>query len=695
MPNRLADESSPYLLQHANNPVQWYPWGDEALARARRDDKPIFLSIGYSACHWCHVMEHESFENQEIADFLNEHFVSIKVDREERPDIDQIYMQAVMAIHGHGGWPLSAFLTPEQQIFYGGTYWPPTARGQMPGFDQVIRGVLDAYQNRRDAVNQQSQQITQMIRAAAAAPVEQRAIDASLIELATTELLRQFDSTHGGFGGAPKFPHPMDLKLLLNVVQHGTGLLGKSPPRDQLLQMVQLTLQKMARGGIYDHLGGGFARYSVDARWLVPHFEKMLYDNAQLASVYLQTGRLTENSFYDHVAQETLDYVLRDMTDPAGGFYSTEDADSEGEEGKFYVWSRSEVLDVLGAESGPRFCELYDVTETGNFEGKSILNLPVSLEAFADQRGLDLGDLQVEMQSARQQLLRQRNQRVPPGKDDKVLVSWNALAIDALARAAVQCDDSRYLQAAVASGQFIWNQMRDDEGRLLHTWRQGTAKLKAYLDDYAYLIVAFHSLYQASFDGRWIDRAVELAETMVDRFADSHTGGFFFTADDHEKLLARTKDYQDSSVPSGNAMAALGLLRLGRLCGNSRYIELAETTIRSALPLISRAPMAAGQMLVVVEELLRGSTEYVLIAGDDALQNRQALMALRRELSVDDCLIMVDADRQNVSSHVAPLLQDKATRAGEVTLFVCRNYACEQPVAGVPAIRAAVRPQPV
>ena len=493
MPNHLAGESSPYLLQHKDNPVDWYPWGPEALGRARAEQKPIFLSIGYSACHWCHVMEHESFENPRIARLVNEHFIPIKVDREERPDLDQIYMNAVQMLTGRGGWPMSMFLTPDLQPFYGGTYWPDTSRGGMPGFDQVLEAVAAAWRDRRGEMTAQAAELTQHLRAAPIPVATEGELSDRLLRQAETALERTFDPRHGGFGGAPKFPHPMDLRLLLRI--------WKRKPRDSVLQVVTTTLDKMAAGGIYDHLGGGFHRYSVDERWLVPHFEKMLYDNALLVGAYTEAFLASGPADYARVARETLDYLLRDMTDPAGGIYSTEDADSEGEEGKFYVWTPAEVEAVLGPAAAEIFCYVYDVSDAGNFEHSNILNLPKTIEQCAKIKQLDPDKLRADLAAWRAKLLEARGKRVRPGRDDKVLVSWNGLAIDALALAAGALDEPRYLAAAIAAADFILTRMRRPDGRLLHTWR-GEAKLDAYLDDYAALVGGLVSLYEAGFDER-------------------------------------------------------------------------------------------------------------------------------------------------------------------------------------------------
>lgn len=680
--NRLASETSPYLLQHQNNPVDWFPWCAEALLKARAEDKPIFLSIGYSACHWCHVMEHESFENPEIADFLNRHFISIKVDREERPDLDQIYMQAVMAINGHGGWPLSAFLTPDQDFFFGGTYWPPTPNHQMPGFLQVLGSVLEAWHERRDQVSQQSKQITEML-ATIPENSSSEAFDAVIFDDAVQILHNRFDNTFGGFGSAPKFPHPMDLLFLLQRYENQGSAFndGTTPQAKSMLEMVEVTLKRMTYGGIFDHLAGGYARYSVDARWLVPHFEKMLYDNAQLARALVHTGRITGERFYRQTCEKTLDYLLNYMTDAKGGFYSTEDADSEGVEGKFYVWTVEEICSVLGETTGRRFCELYDVSLAGNFEGKNILNLPVSFAEFADQRNLDQEQLILEMRQARQQLLAVRDQRVRPGLDDKVLTNWNGLAIESFADAAVILQRPDYAEAATRAAEFIWEHMRQEDGRLLHAYRNDQAHLPAYLDDYACLMNAFVSLYRVEFDSKWIGRAKELAELLLRHFYHPENGAFFFTADDHEKLIARTQEFQDSAVPSGNAMAATALIRLGRLTGNLDWIERGRRAALGAMPLLRRAANAASQSLIALGIYDLGNQLYVLAKGQDPKVNQRVTDQLAKTLPWGTPLIVIGGETE-VNSPFGEILQGKEALEGQPTLYVCRDFHCELPVIG-------------
>ncbi|MFO0915623.1 MAG: thioredoxin domain-containing protein [Pirellulales bacterium] len=680
MANRLARESSPYLLQHAGNPVDWYPWGDEAFERARAEDKPIFLSIGYSACHWCHVMEHESFEDPGLAGFLNEHFISIKVDREERPDLDQIYMQAVQILTGRGGWPMSVFLLPNGEPFYGGTYWPPSGRMGMPGFDQVLGAVLDAWRNRRDVAVQQAQSLTEYI--TGLTHTDSAAADRPTLELlpaAAGQLERTFDFTFGGFGGAPKFPHPMDLQLLLRCAVRFD--------KPAYLDMVRLTLDKMAQGGIFDHLGGGFARYSVDRQWLVPHFEKMLYDNAQLATVYVEAYQVTGEAEYREVAEATLDYVLRDLTDAAGGFHSTEDADSEGEEGKFYVWTPAELREVLGPDLAERFAFVYDVTDGGNFEGHSILNRRHTWQQCAAVKGWEVAELQSEMAQARQLLWQARNQRVRPGKDDKILVAWNGLMIHAMARAANAFAGERYLQGAQQAAAFIqrelWNAA---EQRLLHTWRQGQAKLNAYLEDYACLINGLISLYEADGDERWIDWSSELADVVLQRFQDREGGGFYFTSDDHERLITRTMDWHDSSVPSGNGMAATALLRLGRLIGSTEYYQAAEQTLIRGRSILSDRSTAAGQLLLAADLWLGPAHEIVAIVDDVAGSAVEFCRTMGSRFLPRAEWAVREAARCADGGSLGPMFQDRRPVDNLPTIYVCSQSTCQPPVSGPDAL---------
>jgi uncharacterized protein len=679
MTNRLAGESSPYLLQHAGNPVDWYPWGPEALARSRAEQRAIFLSIGYSACHWCHVMEHESFENPAIARLMNEHFVCVKVDREERPDLDQIYMNAVQLMTGHGGWPMSVFLTPDCKPFYGGTYWPPTQRMGMPGFDQVLQAVAEAWQQRRGQAVEQADALADHLARIAAGQGGPGELQPELLQHAVEQLRSTFDPTHGGFGSAPKFPHPIDLRLLLHQ--------WRRQGDEELLHIVALTLDKMATGGMYDQLGGGFHRYSVDARWLVPHFEKMLYDNALLVPCYVDAYLVTGQADYARVARETCDYILREMTDPLGGFYSTQDADSEGEEGKFFVWTPSEVESVLGADAAATFNAVYDVTPEGNFEhGRSILNRPRPLAVWSTIWGRDPEEIERELALGREKLLAARDKRVHPGLDDKVLVAWNGLMIEALVQAAGTLDEPRYLAAAQKAARFILEHMSGNEGRLLHSWRRGTAKLDAYLDDYAGLASALVTLYEADFDERWIDQAIRVADAMLARFQDPN-GGFFYTASDHETLIARQKDYYDSSVPSGNSLAATALLRLGKLTRRADFFTAAEQTLRSAAGLMASMPRATGQMLVALD-MYRGPTPEIVVIGDPRQPpTATVLTSLRHRYAPNKILACRPPDRlDQPSSALTALFAGKEVETGKLAVFICENFTCQAPLIGEEAV---------
>jgi uncharacterized protein YyaL (SSP411 family) len=605
--NQLSREISPYLLQHADNPVDWRPWGPEALRTAREEQKPIFLSIGYSACHWCHVMAHESFEDAGVAELLNREFVCIKVDREERPELDQIYMEAVQAMTGQGGWPMSVFLTPDQKPFFGGTYWPREARGGMPGFIDVASAVAAAWRNRRDDLLGQAEQAMQYLQQPRFAGSKSAELSAAPLEAAEGNLLQAFDARYGGFGGAPKFPHATELKLLLSR--------WRKSNRADLLEMVTVTLDRMASGGIYDHLGGGFHRYSVDAQWLVPHFEKMLYDNAMLADCYLDAWQATGREDYRRVVCETLDYVLRDMTDPRGGFYSAEDADSEGEEGKFYVWTPAEIEAVLGHDRAAAFGKVYDVSAIGNFEGRNILHVSKPITVCAKMLGREAKGLESQIAVDRAELLAARSKRVQPGRDDKVLVSWNGLMIAAMARAGAALDEPRYRAAAASAADFLLTELRDGEGRLLHCWRGGQARHRAFLDDHASLcnaLIALHETTLPSPSGtgpggegrRWLDEAVKLAEATLSLFWDREEGGFYYTSHDHEPLIARKKDLFDAPVPSSTGLAVTALLRLSRHTGRDDFRRAAEETLRASADLMSRATLGVAQLLLGLEEWL-------------------------------------------------------------------------------------------
>jgi uncharacterized protein YyaL (SSP411 family) len=647
-PNRLIDATSPYLLQHAHNPVDWRPWGPEALDAARRLDRPIFLSIGYSACHWCHVMERESFEDEAVAALLNARFVPIKVDREERPDLDELYMAAVQAMTGRGGWPMSVWLTPELKPFYGGTYFPPTARYGIPGFSQVLEGVSRAWREQRPDLEADAGQFTETLARQAQVRPGPALPGPELIEAALEPLRRSFDPRWGGFGPAPKFPQAMAVELLL----------ARGAPADRA--MAVRTLDAMAQGGMFDQLGGGFARYSTDERWLVPHFEKMLYDNAQLAACYLGAFQASGTPAYARIARETLDYLLRDLRDPSGGFHSSEDADSEGREGRFYVFTPEQVEAVLGAD-GARFCRAYGVTAAGNFEdGASVLH---RFDAPPGQDFEALAELRARLRA-------HRDTRVRPAKDDKVLAAWNGLALTAFARGFQVLGERRYLDAALALAGFLRRDLAPD-GALLRTWRQGRAHTPAFLEDYAAVASGLVDLYEACFDPSWLRWAGELAETLLARFQDPEQGGFFGGPGPAPDLLFRQKPLHDGALPSGNTLAARALLRLAGHLERPAFRDAAEGALRCAGPLMERAPGAFLGMLSVLD--LAWSPWSAVIAGDPADPATQALLAAARRPYRPNLLVSLAAADPSLPLH--------RHRAGQPAAFVCQGQTCAAPTA--------------
>ena len=661
--NRLAGETSPYLLQHAHNPVDWHPWGPEALERSKSEDKPILLSIGYAACHWCHVMERESFENEATAALMNEHFINVKVDREERPDLDEIYMAATVAMSGSGGWPMTVFLTPDQQPFFAGTYFPPQDGHGRPGFPTLLKRIAQLWKEDRKSLLLQAGALLEELNARARA-TSPMAVGQQALDGAYDQLKGAFDPTYGGFGGAPKFPPSMALELLLRHHRR-TG-------DDLALVMVRRTLDAMAAGGMRDHVGGGFARYSTDERWLVPHFEKMLYDNAQLARVYVHAFQVTGDPNYERTARETLDYVLREMTSEEGSFFSATDADSEGVEGKFFVWTPEQIGDVLPADQARAFCAYYDITPQGNWEGASVVNTPTSLAEVAADLDLDEAQLSDLLARAIDKLYAARQERVPPLLDDKILTSWNALMIGAMAECGRVLSEERYCQGATAAADAVMATMCREDGGLFRTRRKGKSHLDAYLEDYAYLSDALVDLYEATGEVRQLERARDLAERMVKDFHDSDAGGFFNTAHDHEKLVVRMRDGQDGAIPSANAMAARALVRLSWHLGKSDLRELALGAIRAHGKLIERAPRAFCASLRVVDALLEGPVEAVL-AGltEDA---GELLTELGRHYLPNRMIVCGDAS-------LAPkeLLAGKGPVKGKPAMYLCRNFSCAAP----------------
>ncbi len=685
--NRLARESSPYLKQHAHNPVDWYPWGSEALERARAEDKPIFLSVGYSACHWCHVMERESFENERIAALMNEGFVNIKVDREERPDLDDIYMAATQMLSGQGGWPNSVFLTPDLKPFFAGTYFPPDPRHGRPGFPQVLEAIAGAWKEKRDEVTRVSEEVTERIRELSRMAPSAQVLAPSLLSRAFGDLAGRFDNREGGFGGAPKFPHGSDVSFLLRYHRR-TG-------NPEALRMAVVSLDKMARGGIYDQLGGGFHRYAVDAAWLVPHFEKMLYDNALLARVYLEAARavaplaaspsLPEGgpataAFYRGVGAETLDWILREMTSPEGGFYSALDADSEGEEGKYYVWTPAEIDEVIGRQEAAFVCGVYGVTPAGNFEGgRSILHLKRSIVEEARALNTDEAEIRLRLAGARARLLKARERRVRPGLDDKVLADWSALAISALAEGGRTLGESRYVDAARRATRFLLDRMRSD-GLLLHSYAEGKARHAGLLPDYANLVAALLDLYEATFEPVWVEEARGLASRMIDLFADESDGGLYLTPKNHESLIARRRESNDGATPAGSSMAALALPRLAALTGETDLARTAEKIFRLYRDMIERFPAAFGTMLCALDQHLGGIRQVVIAGRRDDASVRPFLQALREGYAPNAVMALADPEEDDRAAGSVPLLAGKTPREGRPVAYVCTEGVCDAPV---------------
>ncbi len=670
MANRLANETSPYLLQHKDNPVDWYPWGEEALKKAREEDRPILLSVGYSACHWCHVMERESFEDEGTARMMNEHFVNIKVDREERPDIDSIYMSAVQALTRSGGWPMTVFMTPDGAPFYGGTYFPPTPRGGMPSFQQLLLTLADAYENRREEVLQSADSVRDYLQASTGAAMPKaETTGASLLDGAASTLLSQHDARFGGFGGAPKFPQPMNLEVLLRHHRR-TGDRGS-------LAAAETTLRRMADGGIYDHLGGGFARYSVDAYWLVPHFEKMLYDNALLARIYLEAHQATGEPFYRRVAEETLDYVLRDMTSPEGGFYSAEDADSEGEEGKFYVWTPTEIEGVLGPDDARLAMRFWDVTEGGNFEGKNILNVPRPLEVVADEFGLAPEDLWDRIVGIREKLLAFRGERVRPGRDEKVLAAWNGLMLRAFALAARVTGREDYREAARRNAAFLLDNMMTD-GRLHRSHKDGRARFNGYLEDYAMVADGLVELYEATFETRWLAEADNLCDAMNELFWDEGRRAFYDTPADHEELVTRPRDVYDNATPSGNSVAVEVMLRLALLLDRNDYRERAGEVLDEMGGGMEKIPSAFGRLLSGLDFATSGTREIAII-GDPEAPDTKALIDTVYARYLPNKVVAGRAEDDEESAGLIPLLAQRPARDARATAYVCEGYACQAP----------------
>ncbi|HYM50907.1 MAG TPA: thioredoxin domain-containing protein [Candidatus Limnocylindrales bacterium] len=652
MPNRLAGETSPYLLEHASNPVDWYPWGEAALRQAAEADRPILLSIGYSACHWCHVMARESFADPETAALMNRLFVCIKVDREERPDLDQIYMRAVQGLTGSGGWPMTVFLLPDGTPFFGGTYFPPTDRHGLPGFRRVLTAVADAYRTRRSEVHRTAAQVRRLLERSAMPPTGADGLTPALLDRALEQLVSGFDPRHGGFGGAPKFPQPMLVDFLLRSHRR-TG--ARQP-----LEMATRTLAAMAAGGMYDQLGGGFHRYSVDDIWLVPHFEKMLYDNALLARAYLDAWQVTHDPRWARVVTEIIGFVRRELTSPAGGFFSSLDADSEGEEGKFYVFSFEEIQQVLGGDAQP-FAAAFDVREAGNFEGRNILH-PIGDQADA------------LMANARRRLMAARDRRPRPHRDEKVLAAWNGLMLRALAEAGRVLDRPDMLDAARSNAAFLLEHMQVD-GRMRRSYKDGRASQAGFLEDQAAVMDGLFSLYEATFEPRWLDAIRSLGNAMLRAFWDEGAATFFDTAQDHEALLVRPRDVTDNATPSGTSMAADILLRAGMLLGEDPWVERARDVLGRLGPLAAEAPLAFGRLLAAMDFALSRPVEIALL-GDTNDDRMRALLGELRARYLPNRLIAQAPDRDGGG---IPLLRDRGRRDGRATAYLCEGFACQTP----------------
>ncbi|MBI4671873.1 MAG: thioredoxin domain-containing protein [Chloroflexi bacterium] len=692
--NRLIRETSPYLLKHAHNPVDWFSWSREALDKARREDKPIFLSIGYASCHWCSVMESESFVDEPTARFMNEHFVNIKVDREERPDLDSIYMSAVVAMTGGGGWPMSVFLTPDGKPFYGGTYFPKTRRHGLPVFMDVLQGIAKAWETQRADIEHNGAQLQQAL---AEGGVPRGAPEIPLtpetLELALNNLVRVFDSENGGWGGAPKFPQPMTLEFLIRIYT--------ATHDELLLKMITLSLDKMARGGIYDQLGGGFHRYATDEIWLVPHFERMTYDNAQLARVYLHAYQITGDEFYKRISTEILDYVVREMTDANGGFYSSQDADSEGHAGKFFVWTPEEIRSVLGgsasgllivsrsksdANEAQLVMDAFGVTANGNFEGKNILHRPRDVDVLAAMHNTTVEDVERRVEAARQKLFNARERRVKPARDEKILTGWNGLMLAAFAEAArvlgsnqSPVNSNRYADVAKRNADFLLANLRDGDGRLKRSYKDGQARLNGYLEDYANLAEGLLALYETTFDEKYWVAARELADKILEHFTDPR-GGFFDTSDDHENLVVRPKDVQDNATPSGSAMAVMVLAKLAAYTGDARYADAVESVMAPLQPALAQAPTAFAWRLCALDFVLTPPQEIALV-GDDA----NALLDVVFDVYRPNVVV---AYGQGGGKSAIPLLHDRALMEGKATAYVCQHFACQLPVTDPSALQA-------
>ena len=669
-PNHLVQEKSPYLQQHAFNPVEWYPWGEEAFQKAIEEDKPIFLSIGYSTCHWCHVMEHESFEDDEVAQILNKYFVSIKVDREERPDIDHVYMTVCQAITGSGGWPLNLFLTPQRKPFYAGTYFPKTERYGNPGFIAILKQIVNIWDTGKESViasGEQATKVLQSMRTSSSGEI----LTAETLKQAYEQLRGNYDNLYGGFGSAPKFPTPHNYIFLLRWWKRSNDPMP--------LEMVEKTLDRMGRGGMYDQLGGGFHRYSTDEYWLVPHFEKMLYDQALLTVSYLETYQATRKVFYADIARGVLDYVLRDMTSPEGGFFSAEDADSEGVEGRFYVWTPDEIIKALGEKDGKIICDYYDISKEGNFEDNSnILHADKPIDAFVKLEGITANEFKKLLDSAREKLFQVRAKRIYPHKDDKILTSWNGLMISAFARGAQALDAPQYAHAAVRAADFVLSNLRETDGALLRCHRLGEAFIPAYLDDYAYFVGSLIDLYETTFKVTYLKASLELNKMMIDNFWDKEDSGFFFGGKKNEPLIAQTKEVYDGALPSGNSMALLNILRLGHITGNPNLLKTADRLISAFGDTINQYPSGYTHFLCGLDFAI-GATKDIVIAGEPGRNDtKQILREIGNRFIPRKTLIASSSIDKSIED-IAERVKAQTMIDNKATVYVCENNTCKPP----------------
>jgi uncharacterized protein YyaL (SSP411 family) len=693
-PNRLVHETSTYLLQHAYNPVDWYPWSSEALERAREEQRPILLSVGYAACHWCHVMEHESFEDADTAKMMNDHFVNIKVDREERTDIDEIYMKAVQLMTGHGGWPMTVFLTPDLKPFFAGTYFPPVDKHGMPSFKKILHGISSAWNERRDEVMESASDVTDHLKqleigvAADSGDAEKgdQFLNMDTLSGAIARLISRFDAKWGGFGGAPKFPHTFSLMLAMRYSIRTKE--AKSSDRIECKELVQTTLERMAMGGIHDHLAGGFARYSVDRQWLIPHFEKMLYDNALLCSTYFEAFLLTGRQYFRDVAEGILKFTSSELRTENGAFYSSLDADSEGEEGKFYVWTPEQVKEVVGDKDGEWLNELYGVTTTGNFEhGTSALHYKKTPEEIAKDNNMSYEDLLAKLAPLKEKLLAKRAERIRPGRDEKVLTSWNSLMISAYVDGYRVTRKTEYLDEAKTAANFIFDNLMPD-GNLLRTWGQGKAKLSGYLDDYSYFVQALLDLASVDADSRWFTTAVKLTDYMLAHFWDDENGGLYYTSDTHEELIVRPKNHFDGSVPSGASVALMNLLRLEKLTGEESYRQSARTILRLYGEYLVKGPSEFANSLCALDFYLHAIKEIVVVSQPG--QNvGDVLFPIFAEFDPDKVVLVTDTE--SMKGLTSPLIEGRTAEGGKPTVYVCENFTCKQPIVEAEQIPAALK----